>query len=193
MFGKQMRLYRETQLACMVSIPDRPNNHPIYVVDTGIGASIFYNNLCFEEGDENEPKIPEKKGEQLQEELILDQTNDDDDGLCNMDFDGAVSKEGAGSCVWIIPLEGASKLCSFKLDFDCTNNVDEYEALIFGLNTLNDLKAKRIVVHGDSKLVIYKVKGIYQTKHPRMRAYRNAVLELLEGFIEYDVSLIPRG
>jgi len=65
MFGKQMRLYRETQLAYMVSIPDRPNNHPIYVVDTGIGDSIFYNNLCFEEGDKNEPKIPDKKGEQL--------------------------------------------------------------------------------------------------------------------------------
>ena len=26
-----------------------------------------------------------------------------------------------------------------------------------------------------------------------MRAYRNALLELLEGFTEYDVSMIPRG
>jgi hypothetical protein len=60
-FGKQRRLYRETQLAYMVSSPDRPNNHPIYVVDTDIGASIFYNDLCFEEEDKNEPKILGRK------------------------------------------------------------------------------------------------------------------------------------
>jgi hypothetical protein len=177
----------------MVSSPDRPNNHPIYVVDTDIGASIFYNDLCLEEEGKNEPEIPEKKGEQLQEEPISDQEDDDDNGLWNMDFDGVVSREGVGAGVWIVPPNGASKLCSFKLAFDCTNNVAEYEALILGLNTLKELKAKRIVVHGDSKLVINQVKGIYQTKHPRMRAYMNEILELLEGFTEYDVSLIPRG
>ena len=78
----------------MVSNPNRPNNHPIYVVDTDIGASIFYNDLCFEEKGKNEPEILEKKGERLQEELILDQTCDEDDGLWNMDLDGDVSKEG---------------------------------------------------------------------------------------------------
>jgi ribonuclease HI len=91
------------------------------------------------------------------------------------------------------PPKGASKLCSFKLDFDCTNNVVEYEALILGLNTLKDLRAKRIVVHGDFELVINQFKGIYQTKHPKMRAYMNAVLDLLEGFTEYGISLIPTG
>ena len=160
-FGKQRRLNRETKLTYMVSNLDRPNNHPIYVVNIDIGASIFYNDLCFEEKGKNEPEIPEKKGEQLQEELILDQTCDEDDGLWNMGFDGVVSKEGARVGVWIIPPKGTSKLCSFKLAFDYTNNVVEYEALILGLNALKELKAKRIVVHGDSELIINKVKGIY--------------------------------
>jgi hypothetical protein len=42
--------------------------------------------------------------------------------------------------------------------------------------------AKRIVVHGYSELIINQVKGIYQAKHPILRAYRNIVLDLLEEF-----------
>jgi ribonuclease HI len=48
-------------------------------------------------------------------------------------------------------------------------------------------------VHGDSELIINQVKGIYQSKHPRLRAYMNLVLELLEEFSEYNLSMIPRG
>jgi hypothetical protein len=68
----------------------------------------------------------------------------------------------------------------------------EYEALILGLKVLKELGTKRIAVHGDSELVINQVKGIYQSKHPRLRAYRNLVLDLLEEFSEYDLSAIPR-
>jgi hypothetical protein len=110
-----------------------------------------------------------------------------------MDFDGVVSKEGVGAGVWIVPPNGTSKIWSFKLAFDCTNNVVEYETLILGLNSLKELKAKRVDVHVDFELVINQVKGIYQTKHLKMRAYRNEVMELLEGFTDYYVSLIPRG
>jgi hypothetical protein len=41
--------------------------------------------------------------------------------------------------------------------------------------------------------VINQVKGIYKTKHPRMREYRNIVLDVLENFTEYNLSVIPRG
>ena len=76
--------------------------------------------------------------------------------------------------------------------FECTNNIAEYEALILGLNALKYMKARIISVHGDSELIINQVKAVYQTKHPRMRAYRNLVLDLLENFKEYIITLIPR-
>ena len=68
----------------------------------------------------------------------------------------------------------------------------EYEAIILGLKVLKELGAKRIVVHGDSELIINQIKGIYQEKHPRLRAYRNLVLDLLEKFPECNLSIIPR-
>ena len=43
---------------------------------------------------------------------------------------------------------------SFKLKFECSNNIAEYEALLLGLNALNDLKEKIIDVFGDLELVV---------------------------------------
>ena len=74
-----------------------------------------------------------------------------------MSFDGEASKKGAGAGISIKPPIGEPKLLSYKLDFKCTNNVDEYEALILGLKALKDLQAQRIDIRGDSELVIRQV------------------------------------
>jgi ribonuclease HI len=112
--------------------------------------------------------------------------------MWNMSFDGVVSKEGVGADVWVGPPEVGTKLCSYKLAFECTNNMAEYEALILGLKVLKELGKKRVAVHGDSELVINQVKGIYQPKHPKLRAYKKLALDLLKEFSEYDLSAIPR-
>ena len=104
------------------------------------------------------------------------------EGWWNMYFDGEVSKEGAGAGIWIRPPKGEPKLFSYKLYFDCTSNVVEYEALVLGLKFLKNMNAKKIYIFGDSELVINQVKRSYQAKHPRLRSYRNLVLDLLEYF-----------
>ena len=48
-FGEHRRLYRETRLDYMVSIKDKPENPPIYSIDTKLGSSMFYNDSHFEE------------------------------------------------------------------------------------------------------------------------------------------------
>ena len=76
--------------------------------------------------------------------------------------------------------------------FECSNNEAEYEALIAGLKILRKLNAKRISVYGDSELVIKQVRGEYQAKHSRMRAYYNAILDILKLFSEYTLTCVPR-
>ena len=109
-----------------------------------------------------------------------------------MDFDGAVRREGDGARIWVRTPEGEPKLFSYKLSFDCMNNVSEYEVLVLGLKVLKDLKAKKIYIYGDSELIINQVKGIYQAKNPRLKSYKNLALELLESFKEYHFLVIPR-
>jgi ribonuclease HI len=113
--------------------------------------------------------------------------------MWNMSFDGAVCREGAGARVCINPPKSDTKLCSYKLSFDCTNNMAEYKALVLGLKTSKEMGDGKIVVHGDYELIINQIKGIYQATHPRLRAYRNIVLDLIEEFLEYNISVIPRG
>eukprot|EP00253_Pinus_taeda_P016457 PITA_16457 len=116
---------------------------------------------------------------------------EEEEGLWTMDFDGAVGNDGVEIGIWVhSPFSAPNKVpsnvwvCSYKLDFDCSNNEVEYEALIAGLEILRKMNAKRIAVYGDSKLVIKQVKGEYQAKHRRMQAYRNAVLDILKLFSE---------
>jgi hypothetical protein len=52
-------------------------------------------------------------------------------------------------------------------------------------------QAKNINIYGDSEMVIMKVQRSYQAKNPRLRSYRNLVLDLLEEFKEYHFIVIP--
>ena len=76
-------------------------------------------------------------------------------------FDGSATKIGAGAGVYIISPIRDFKALSYKLTFECTNNVAEYEALLLGLHALKDLGAQRIKVFGDAELVINQVNDNY--------------------------------
>ena len=68
----------------------------------------------------------------------------------------------------------------------------EYESLFFGLEILKRLGAQKILVCGDSELVIKQVEGVFQTKYVRMRGYRNLIMEMLEKFQEYSFIVKTR-
>ena len=106
-----------------------------------------------------------------------------------MYFDGSMEKVGIGAGVYIISPIRDFKALSYKLTFKCTNNVAEYEALLLGLHALKYLGAQRIRVLGDSELVINQVNDSYQTRHPRMRAYRNEVWDMFSNyFTEHTIK-----
>ncbi|KAH9296958.1 hypothetical protein KI387_028640, partial [Taxus chinensis] len=64
---------------------------------------------------------------------------------------------GGGAYVILIPLDSEPLHLSFKLYFDCTNNIVEYEALVLGLQAAIALDVKSINIFGDSQLVVNQV------------------------------------
>ncbi|KAH9316988.1 hypothetical protein KI387_018757, partial [Taxus chinensis] len=72
-------------------------------------------------------------------------------------FDGSKCQRGGGAGVILIPLGGEPMPLSFKLDFDCINNIVEYEALVLGLQVAYALDVKSINIFGDSQLVVNQV------------------------------------
>ena len=111
-----------------------------------------------------------------------------------MNFDGSCTKNDAGVGIWIHNTQyNHAEGHSYKLNFHCTNNIAEYEALLLGLHLLKKLGAKRIKFYGDSELIIRQVNGEYSAKHPRLRAYRDDAMDLLKTFDEFQLIFIPRN
>jgi hypothetical protein len=152
-FGHDKRLHREVLLKYMVRNKTQPHNHPIYVIDTEVGSSIFYNDLIFEE-EELTSIITSIEKIMWETTKFTDPKDRVENRVWNMSFDGVFSREGAGVGVWVNPFEARTKLCSYMLAFECTNNMAEYEALILGLQILKELDTQKIVVHVESELII---------------------------------------
>ncbi|XP_038999487.1 uncharacterized protein LOC120125050, partial [Hibiscus syriacus] len=109
-----------------------------------------------------------------------------------MNFDGASNALGHGiGAILVSPSEEHYPFTS-RLNFDCTNNMAEYEACVMGLRAAIELKAKMLKVYGDSALVIYQLRGEWETKDPKLVEYRKLVLGLIEEFEEVTFNYLPR-
>ena len=65
--------------------------------------------------------------------LVLNTSHLDlNNGLWSLYFDGSKSKEGAGAGCLLIDPHGKKYFVACRLEFECTNNIDEYEALFKG-------------------------------------------------------------
>jgi ribonuclease HI len=76
------------------------------------------------------------------------------DGIWKMFFDGAYSKEGFGAGIVLISPTKNEIHLSYKLEFEATNKVVEYESLILGLEATSKMKITKLVVFRDSELVV---------------------------------------
>ena len=151
-FNQQRRLWRESRLKYMVSNKECPENHPIYVVDTDMGSSIFFNSP---EPPESPFVMIKAKGDNTEfneePEISIEQKAQ----WFTMHFDGACNKEGARAGITIsAPYFIEQTNFSYKFYFNCTNNVAEYEAFLLGLQILKKMQAKRVYIYGDSDLVL---------------------------------------
>jgi hypothetical protein len=81
-----------------------------------------------------------------------------DDELWHMHFDGSCSSEGNG--VGIILVSPARKIhnLSYRLEFSCSNNAIEFEALLLGIENALNIGCGHLSVFGNSELVVNLVR-----------------------------------
>jgi ribonuclease HI len=178
--GELKRLYRDNQLAYIISDGKNSVNHPIYALDTDFGSCI----LQIDDSQSAPLQLTKPTYQQTDEKCIP---------MWTMFFDGASTKDSAGAGVVLIsPLKEAMHL-SFKLDFKTTNNIIEYEALLLGLNSTKEMGIKGLKVFGDADLIIQQVNSTFQAKHVRLKAYRDEVWKIRDSFSIFDISYVPRA
>jgi ribonuclease HI len=74
------------------------------------------------------------------------------------------------------------------LEFKATNNMAEYEALIFGLSAALSLCIRQLLVKGDSQLIIKQVHGECSCNKPRHAAYLLHVRKLEKDFTTLELQ-----
>lgn len=99
---------------------------------------------------------------------------------------------GHGIGAVLISLQNGYTPFTARLCFDCTNNMAEYKACIMGLEATIDLRIKVLEVYEDSALVIFQVKGEWETRNSKLIPYRAHVMKLMKEFDEITFHHIPR-
>ena len=107
-------------------------------------------------------------------------------------FDGYKTKCGVGiGCVLQDPKKYKT-LIAFRLEFECTNNVAEYEALLQGLKKAIDLGVKNLKVFGDSEIIVKQVRNSIHCISNRLVLYQQQVWDILSCFEAFNIFSIPR-
>jgi ribonuclease HI len=109
-----------------------------------------------------------------------------------MNFDGAFSRSGKGVGIFIESPFGQEFKFAYRLEFNATNNVVEYEALLLGLEFCKDMGVKCLNIKGDSDVVIQQLKNKFACKYKRLKRYKNAVWDTMESFDVLNLIVVPR-
>jgi ribonuclease HI len=107
-------------------------------------------------------------------------------------FDGSVMKTGAGAGLLFVSPLGEHMRYAIRLHFPASNNMAEYEALLYGLKIAIEIGVKRLDIRGDSQLVIDQVMKNASCHNDKMEAYCKAVRSLEDKFYGIELNHMPR-
>ncbi|RDY10167.1 rnhA, partial [Mucuna pruriens] len=113
------------------------------------------------------------------------------DEKLTMLFDGTSYALGHGIKVVLISPKNQFIPFTAKLDFDCTNNIINYEAYAMGVLATLEFKAKVLEVYGDSALVIHQLRGEWETRDSKLIPYHPYIKGLIKLFDKITFHHIP--
>ena len=106
-------------------------------------------------------------------------------------FDRASNTLWHGISAVLINSKG--EYCPFttKLDFNCTNNVAKYKVCIMGLQVEINKRVKELKVYKDLALVIYQLRGEWETRDPHLILYHKYIIDIIKQFNEINFNHLP--
>src|SRR5664279_2703240 len=94
-----------------------------------------------------------------------------------MYFDGSKRNEGAGACVVLTLPKGYKMRYVLQINFSkASNNDAEYEVLLHGMCMAKACGATRLMIYGDSNLVVQQTMKACDAVSDNMIAYRDCLL-----------------
>jgi ribonuclease HI len=110
-----------------------------------------------------------------------------------MYFDGSLKLEGVGAGVLLISPTGEQLKYVLPIFWKVSNNEAEYEALLHGLHLAASLDIKRLLVYGDSAVVINQVNKSWDCNKENMDAYCLEVCKIENKFYGLEFHHVVRN
>jgi ribonuclease HI len=107
--------------------------------------------------------------------------------------DGSWGTFGAGATAVLVASSKVRTCYAAKLEFSCTNNIAEYEALLLGLLKLKAMGIRRAILKTDSQLISGHIDKSSKARDPKLEKYLDTVRRLEASFKGFFVKNIPRG
>jgi hypothetical protein len=135
------------------------------------------------------------KGQVIADFIVWHSIDENDDESCNLVsihswklfFDGSACREGQGIGVVLVSSKGAIFEQLVRLEYFCTNNQAEYEAIMLGLQILSSIGVKYVKAFGDSLLVMQQVASVFQCFDGSLNAYLDKCLKIIVVFDDFTV------
>ncbi|XP_070029910.1 uncharacterized protein [Nicotiana sylvestris] len=162
----------------------------VYVTQKAVKGQALTNHFVYNPvGGEYEPLktyFPDEEVSFVEEDIV-----ETYDGR-RIFFDGDANFEGVGIGAILVSNTGQHYSVSVKLRFPCTNNMAEYEACILGLNLAIDMNIQKLLVSGDSDILVHQVLREWATKNTKILPYLYHVQELIKRFTKIEFKHVPR-
>jgi ribonuclease HI len=79
------------------------------------------------------------------------------------------------------------------LDFNCTNNIAEYEALLLGLRKLKAMGLRRAIHSSDSQVISGHIDKSSKARDLKLKKYLDTVRRMEASFEGFSIKNIRRG
>src|SRR4051812_12386145 len=110
-----------------------------------------------------------------------------------MFFDGSKRQQGARAGVVLVSPKGTNLQYVLQINFShASNNEAEYEALLYGMRMAKTCGATRLVIYGDSNLVVQQAMRDCDAVADNMAAYQKLYNTLEGSFDGCELNYIPR-
>jgi ribonuclease HI len=122
-----------------------------------------------------------------------DEERINDDESWTIFWDGSWGTFSAGAAVFLVAPSKVRTCYAVKLDFSCTNNIAEYEALLLELRKLKAMCIRRAILKTDSQVISGHVDKSSKARDLKLEKYLDTVRRLEASFEGFSVKNIPRG
>jgi ribonuclease HI len=119
-----------------------------------------------------------------------DEERTKDDEAWTIFCDGSWGTFGTGAAVVLISPSKIKTCYAARLEFNCTNNIAEYEALLLGLRKFKAIGIRRAILKTDSHVISGHVDKSSKARDPKLEKYLDTVQRMEASFEGFSVKII---